>query len=205
MEGFAVTCPESNLHAPDAPRLRIFDQAGFCSSPRSFGLDFLQTPPRDDALALLLAFGSAKTWQSDLHRLSNAPCPTHTLRLTGSPRPEKPAVGRPVEPWVRLRRNIKTVEKRVEAVKLGVRRSKHRATAKFCLLVRNHGCVENTQVAVELCLGPERLVSETRYFASTTLASNALHIAGIRLSSFMSLWTSNATTVTWRLRPRRAG
>jgi len=25
-------------------------------------LGFLQTPPRDDALALLLAFGSAKTW-----------------------------------------------------------------------------------------------------------------------------------------------
>jgi hypothetical protein len=25
-------------------------------------LRFLQTPPRDDALALLLAFGSAKTW-----------------------------------------------------------------------------------------------------------------------------------------------
>jgi len=25
-------------------------------------LGFLQTPPHDDALALLLAFGSAKTW-----------------------------------------------------------------------------------------------------------------------------------------------
>src|SRR3990172_2626785 len=70
MEGFAVTCPL----APDASRLI----SGFCSSPRSFGLGFLQTPPRDDALALLLAFGSAKTWQSDLHRLSNAPCPAHT-------------------------------------------------------------------------------------------------------------------------------
>jgi hypothetical protein len=43
--------------APDASRLI----SGFCSSPRSFGLGFLQTPPRDDALALLLAFGSAKT------------------------------------------------------------------------------------------------------------------------------------------------
>ncbi len=52
MEGFAVTCPL----APDAPRLI----SGFCSSPRSFGLGFLQTPPRSDALALLLAFGSAK-------------------------------------------------------------------------------------------------------------------------------------------------
>ena len=54
MEDFAVTCPL----APDASRLI----SGFCSSSRSFGLDFLQTPPRDDALALLLAFGSAKTW-----------------------------------------------------------------------------------------------------------------------------------------------
>src|ERR1035437_3111555 len=73
MEGFAVTCPL----APDASRLI----SGFCSSPRSFGLDFLQTPPRDDALALLLAFGSAKTWQSDFHRLSNAPCPAHTWKF----------------------------------------------------------------------------------------------------------------------------
>src|SRR3989338_9339692 len=74
MEGFAVTCPL----APDAPRLI----SGFCSSSRSFGLSFLQTPPRDDALALLLAFGSAKTWQSDFHRLSNAPCPAHTCELS---------------------------------------------------------------------------------------------------------------------------
>lgn len=49
-----VTCPL----VPDASRLI----SGFCSSSRSFGLDFLQTPPRDDALALFLAFGSAKTW-----------------------------------------------------------------------------------------------------------------------------------------------
>jgi len=51
--------------APDASRLisGFSRRAGpRCSSPRSFGLDFLQTPPRDDALALLLAFGSAKTW-----------------------------------------------------------------------------------------------------------------------------------------------
>ena len=69
-EDFAVTCPL----VPDASRLL----SGFCSSPRSFGLGFLQTPPRGDALALLLAFGSAKTWPSDLHRRSNAPCPAHT-------------------------------------------------------------------------------------------------------------------------------
>jgi len=77
MEGFAVTCPL----APDAPRLI----SGFCSSSRSFGLGFLQTPPRGDALALLLAFGSAKTWQSDLHRLSNVPCPAHTFLISRRP------------------------------------------------------------------------------------------------------------------------
>jgi hypothetical protein len=53
MEGFVVTCPL----APDASRLI----SGFCSSSRSFGLGFLQPPPYGDALALLLAFGSAKS------------------------------------------------------------------------------------------------------------------------------------------------
>ena len=51
MEDFAVTCPL----VPNASRLL----SGFCSSPRRFGLGFLQTPPCYDALALLLAFGSA--------------------------------------------------------------------------------------------------------------------------------------------------
>jgi len=69
-EGFAVTCPL----APDASRLL----SGFCSSSRSFGLGFLQTPPRGDALAVSLAFGSAKTWLSDFHRHSYVPCPAHT-------------------------------------------------------------------------------------------------------------------------------
>ena len=31
-------------------------------APGRFGLGFLQTPPHDDALALLLIFGSAYTW-----------------------------------------------------------------------------------------------------------------------------------------------
>ncbi len=75
MEGFAVTCPL----APDASRLI----SGFCSSPRSFGLSFLQTPPRDDALALLPAFGSAKTWPQDFHLRSNVPCPAHTIDMRG--------------------------------------------------------------------------------------------------------------------------
>jgi hypothetical protein len=51
MEDFAVTCPL----VPNASRLI----SGFCSSPRSFGLGFLQTLPHGNALALLLAFGSA--------------------------------------------------------------------------------------------------------------------------------------------------
>jgi hypothetical protein len=71
MEGFAVTCPL----APDVPRLI----SGFCSSPRSFGFGFLQTPPRGDALAVSLAFGSAKTWLPDFHRHSYVPCPAHTF------------------------------------------------------------------------------------------------------------------------------
>src|SRR5512138_1812155 len=74
MESFAVTCPL----APDAPHLR----SGSCTSPRAFGLSFLQTSPHDDALALLLAFGSAITWQEDLHLSSSVPCPAHTLAIT---------------------------------------------------------------------------------------------------------------------------
>ena len=48
-----------------------------CSSPRSFGLEGRNTPPRDDALALLLAFGSANTWPQDFHLQSNVPCTAH--------------------------------------------------------------------------------------------------------------------------------
>ncbi len=71
MEDFAVTCPL----VPSVPHLI----SGSCSSPRAFGLGFLQTPPRDDALALLLAFGSAKTWHEDFHLVSSVPCRAHTL------------------------------------------------------------------------------------------------------------------------------
>jgi hypothetical protein len=71
MEGFAVTCPL----APDAPRLL----SGFCSSPRDFALDFLQTSPRGNALALWLTFGSAYTWCRDLHPTRFVPCPAHTF------------------------------------------------------------------------------------------------------------------------------
>jgi hypothetical protein len=44
----------------------------------------LQTPPHDDALALLLAFGSAITWQEDFHLLSSVPCPAHTFEFSGA-------------------------------------------------------------------------------------------------------------------------
>src|SRR6266480_4043313 len=72
MEGFMVTCPL----APSVPHLL----SSSCSSPRAFGLGFLQTPPRDDALALFLAFGSANTWRKDFHLTSSVPCPAHTAR-----------------------------------------------------------------------------------------------------------------------------
>jgi hypothetical protein len=65
-----VACPL----APSVPHLL----SSSCSSPRAFGLGFLQTPPRDDALALFLAFGSAHTWRKDFHLTSSVPCPAHT-------------------------------------------------------------------------------------------------------------------------------
>jgi len=76
-----VTCPL----APSVPHLL----SSSCSSPRAFGLGFLQTPPRDDALALFLAFGSANTWRKDFHLTSSVPCPAHTheAERRGLPRP----------------------------------------------------------------------------------------------------------------------
>src|SRR6266487_5326747 len=75
MEDFAVTCPL----VPGVPHLR----SGSCTSPRAFGLGFLQTPSHDDALALLLAFGSSYTWLEDFHPDSSVPCPAHTFALSG--------------------------------------------------------------------------------------------------------------------------
>ncbi len=76
MEDFMVTCPlvSSTSHL-------ISDS---CSSPRNFGLGFLQPSPHDDNLALLLAFGSANTWQEDFHLSSFVPCPAHTFELCGA-------------------------------------------------------------------------------------------------------------------------
>lgn len=80
MEGFAVTCPLASA----VSHLR----SGSCTSSRHFGLGLLpagapETLPRDNALALLLAFGwgghpSANTWQEDFHLSSYVSCPTHT-------------------------------------------------------------------------------------------------------------------------------
>ncbi len=53
--------------------------SGSCASPRAVGLGFLQTPPHGDALALLLAFGSAITWREDSHLARSVPCLAHTM------------------------------------------------------------------------------------------------------------------------------
>ena len=67
-----VTCPR----VPGVPHLL----SGSCASPRTCGLGFLQTSPRDDALARLLAFGSAHTWHGDFHPVSSVPCLAHTAQ-----------------------------------------------------------------------------------------------------------------------------
>jgi len=59
--------------------------SGSCSSPRAFRLGFLQTPPPGDALALLLAFGSARTWREDFHLARSVPCLAHKSQVTGAP------------------------------------------------------------------------------------------------------------------------
>jgi hypothetical protein len=53
MEDFTVACPL----VPTVPHL----VSGSCPSPRTFAPRFLQTPPRGDALALPLSFGSTHT------------------------------------------------------------------------------------------------------------------------------------------------
>ncbi len=74
MEDFVVTCQL----VPGVPHLI----SGSCTSPRIFGLGFLQTPPRDDALALLLTLGSANTWYRDFHPASHMPCLAHTVVIS---------------------------------------------------------------------------------------------------------------------------
>ncbi len=71
MGDFAVTCPL----VPGVPHLL----SGACTSPRACGLGVLQTPSHDDALALLLAFGSAMTWRGDFHPARSVSCLAHTI------------------------------------------------------------------------------------------------------------------------------
>ena len=59
MEDFAVAGPL----VPTVPHL----VSGSCPSPRTFAPRGLQTPPRGDALALHLSFGSTHTWTGDFH------------------------------------------------------------------------------------------------------------------------------------------
>jgi len=82
MEDFAVTCPLV-LGGP-TPRLRFLFPGSSPGQalPRALGLGFLQTPSRDDALALLLAFGSANTWRGDSHPARSVSCLAHTSKLT---------------------------------------------------------------------------------------------------------------------------
>jgi hypothetical protein len=61
--------------------------SGFCASSRICGWSFLQTPSHGDALALLLAFGSADTWRGDFHPARSMPYLAHTVDMTGSNRP----------------------------------------------------------------------------------------------------------------------
>ena len=78
MEDFAVTCPL----VPGGPHL----VSGSRASPRAFGLGFLRIPPRGDALALLLAFGSAITWREDFHLARSVPCLAPTFDMSGPQR-----------------------------------------------------------------------------------------------------------------------
>jgi hypothetical protein len=57
MEDFVVACPL-------VPSI-LYLISGSCPSPRTFVPRCLQTPPRGDALALPLSFGSTHTWTGD--------------------------------------------------------------------------------------------------------------------------------------------
>jgi hypothetical protein len=59
MEDFVVACPL----VPTVPHLL----SGSCPSPRTFAPRGLQTPPRADALARPVSFGSTHTWTGDVH------------------------------------------------------------------------------------------------------------------------------------------
>ena len=68
--------------------LRLFGiekslRSSFRLSHCDLALDFLQTPPHGDALALRLIFGSAYTRSRDGHPTRFVPCPAHTLSISG--------------------------------------------------------------------------------------------------------------------------
>ena len=67
-------CAFTRRQVTGAPHLL----SGSCSSPLTFGLGFLQTPPHSDALALLLTVGSVYTWHGDFHPTRTVPCPAYT-------------------------------------------------------------------------------------------------------------------------------
>ena len=50
-----------------------------CLDTELVEVDFLQTPPHDDALVLLLTLGSANIWCKVFHLASYVPCLAHTL------------------------------------------------------------------------------------------------------------------------------
>jgi hypothetical protein len=101
-----VTCPL----APSVPHLI----SSSCASPLAFGLGFLQTPPRDDALALFLAFGSANPWRKDFHLTSSVPCPAHTLELSRAA--QRRRLQALVSQWV-LRMGVQTMSPPVLAAR----------------------------------------------------------------------------------------
>jgi hypothetical protein len=74
VKDFVVACPL----VPGVSRLL----SGSCSSPRVFVPRFLQTSPRDDALALPFSFG-LPCLERGLAPPSTKTCPAHTLRFSG--------------------------------------------------------------------------------------------------------------------------
>ena len=72
MGDFAVTGPL--VPGGPTPPLRFLCVASrvWIGLPPAFG-----TPPHGEALALLLAFGSANTWRGDLHPAGSVSCLAH--------------------------------------------------------------------------------------------------------------------------------
>jgi len=65
-----------------SPRMHHASYPVSVRRPACFALSFLPTPPRDDAVALWLTFGSAYTWYWDFHPAGFVPCTAHTFELS---------------------------------------------------------------------------------------------------------------------------